>query len=322
MSGPTDRLTRLFALVPYLQNNQGIPLQDVAREFGVSTAQIHKDIGVLWVTGTADEHGSLIDFDYSALEDEGLIFIRDAEFLPRPLRLVLNEALALVLGLRTLRESASSDQIAVIDSTLAKLEHAVGEAAQAPVDIHLEQIDPDLHATVRRAVDGAQRLEIDYAGGNRDERSTRQIDPLRLFSANGRQYLEAWCLREQDVRVFRLDRMLGASLTGEAAETREAEPRDLAAGLFDSEDAPYGIFDLDPRAHWMIEYYHASDVETRGETVRAKIVGADWDWLVRFGLRYAGIARVVEPVGLAEGVAAAARVALSAYDGSDGTIEE
>ena len=80
MSGPTDRLSRLFALVPYLQNNQGIPLQHSRSEFGVSTAQIHKDIGVLWVTGTADEHGSLIDFDYSALEDEGLIFIRDAEF--------------------------------------------------------------------------------------------------------------------------------------------------------------------------------------------------------------------------------------------------
>jgi proteasome accessory factor C len=322
MSSPTDRLARLFALVPYLQNHLGIPIAEVAEQFGVSNAQIHRDIETLWVTGTADQHGSLIDFDYSALEDEELVYIRDAEFLPRPLRLARNEALALVLGLRTLRGTATPDQVEVIDSALLKLEHAVGEAAQAPVDIHVEQIDPRILSTVQRAVKDAQRLEIDYASDRRDERSTRQVDPQRTFSANGRQYLEAWCLREQDVRIFRLDRMLGASLTGEAAETRDAEPRDLAADLFDSDVAPYGTFDLDPRGHWMVEYYHATDVETRGETIRAKIVGADWAWLVRFGLRHAGIARVVEPARLAEDVAAAARLALSAYDGSNGTTEE
>lgn len=322
MTGPADRLTRLFALVPYLQNNLGVPISEVAEQFGVTKAQIHKDIETLWVTGTADEHGSLIDFDYSALADEDLVYIRDAEFLPRPLRLARNEALALVLGLRTLRGAASAEQIAVIDSALTKLERAVGEAAQAPVDIHVEQVDPELLSRVQRALKEGQRLEIDYASERRDERSTRQVDPLRMFNANGRQYLEAWCLREQDVRIFRLDRMLGASLTGDLAETRDAEPRDLAADLFDSDVAPYGIFDLDPRGHWMIEYYHAADVETRGETIRAKIVGADWAWLVRFGLRYAGTARVVEPVQLADDVATAARLALGAYDGFDGTTEE
>jgi proteasome accessory factor C len=322
MSGPSDRLTRLFALVPYLQSHQGIPLHEVAERFGVSTSQIHKDIETLWVTGTADEHGSLIDFDYSALEEDGLIYIRDAEFLPRPLRLALNEALALVLGLRTLRETAGAAQVVVIDSALAKLEHAVGEAAKVPVDIHLEPIDPGIQATVREALEKAQRLEIDYAGANRDERSTRQVDPLRAFSSNGLQYLEAWCLREQDVRIFRLDRMLGASLTGEPAEIREAEPRDLGADFVDRGVGPYGIFDLEPRAHWMVEYYHAAETETRGETIRAKIVGADGDWLVRFGLRYAGIARVVEPAGLVQDVADAARIALSAYDGANGSTEE
>jgi proteasome accessory factor C len=322
MTGPSDRLTRLFALVPYLQNHQGIPLQEVAEQFGVSAAQIHKDIETLWVTGTADEHGSLIDFDYSALEEEGLVYIRDAEFLPRPLRLALTEALALVLGLRTLRETADPEQVVVIDRALAKLEHAVGEAAQAPVDIHLEQIDPAIQSTIRRALDEGQRLEIDYAAGSRDERTIRKIDPLRAFATNGRQYLEAWCLREQDVRIFRLDRMLGVTLTGEPAETREAEPRDLAADLFESEDAPYGVFDLEPRAHWMVEYYHGAEAETRGDVIRTKIIGADRDWLVRFGLRYAGIVRIVEPAELADEVAAAARSALSAYDGSNGTTEE
>jgi proteasome accessory factor C len=325
-----DRLTRLFALVPYLQNNQGIPAKQVAAEFGVSVREILKDISTLWVTGIGDLPGELIDFDYDALEDEGLIFIKDAEFLPRPLRLSRNEGIALTIGLRTLRETADEAEYAVIDSALAKLEAAVGDAGQAPVDVHVEKIDAAIMNTVRHALADAQRLDIDYTTQSRDERARRLVDPLRMFTSEGHHYLEAWCLREQDVRIFRLDRVLDASLTGEPAEIREAEPRDLAADLFASPDAPYGVFALDPGAHWMIEYYHATDVVrpatavevgAQGATletadlVRAKIVGADWAWLVRFALRHAGIVRVVEPVQLAEDVAAAARAALSAYDG-------
>jgi proteasome accessory factor C len=74
----------------------------------------------------------------------------------------------------------------------------------------------------------------------------------------------------------------------------------------------------------MIEYYHASDVvpsSDGSQLVRAKIVGADWAWLVRFALRHAGMVRVVEPAQLAEDVAAAARAALNAYDGVNTTEE-
>jgi proteasome accessory factor C len=316
-----DRLTRLFALVPYLQNNQGIPVKEVAAEFGVSVREILKDISTLWVTGVGDLPGELIDFDYDALEDEGLIYIKDAEFLPRPLRLSRNEGIALAIGLRALRETADEAEYAVIDSALAKLDAAVGDA-QASIDVHVEKVDAALLATVRKALENGQRLEIDYTTQSRDERANRRVDPLRLFTSEGHHYLEAWCLREQDVRIFRLDRMLGAKLTGEPAETREAEPRDLAADLFDSPDAPHGVFDLEPRAHWMTEYYHGTVLSSHDDVLRVKIVGADWAWLVRFGLRHAGDARVVEPAALIEDVAAAARAALNAYDGTARTTEE
>jgi proteasome accessory factor C len=317
-----DRLTRLFALVPYLQNNQGIPAKEVAAEFGVSVREILKDISTLWVTGIGDLPGELIDFDYDALEDEGLIYIKDAEFLPRPLRLSRNEGIALTIGLRTLRETADKAEYAVIDSALAKLEAAVGDTSRAAIDVHVEKVDPAILTTVRKALADAQRLDIDYTTQSRDERARREVDPLRLFTSEGRHYLEAWCLREQDVRIFRLDRIREASLTGEPAERREAEPRDLAADLFESPDAPYGVFALDPGAHWMIEYYHAKDVVHADGHVRAKIVGADHAWLVRFALRHAGTVRVIEPAQLAEDVAAAARAALSAYDGSEPSTTE
>ncbi|HSI26929.1 MAG TPA: WYL domain-containing protein [Aeromicrobium sp.] len=315
MSGSNDQVARLLALVPYLQNHEGIPVQKVADEFGVPVKQIYRDIEVLMVTGTADEHGSLIDFDYAALEDEGLIYIRDAQFLPRPLRLARNEGIALLIGLRALGETADDEQRPVIDSALGKIEGAVGEKPE--VVVHAEPVDPGIVRAVRSAVAERRRLEIDYSTETRDERSTRQVDPLRMFSANGRHYLEGWCLRAQDVRFFRLDRIHSAVETGQPAEARDAEPRDLAAGLFDNDVAPSAVLDLQPEAHWMVEYYGATEVTTHGPVLRAKIVGADWAWLVRLVLRHAGSVQVVSPPKLAEEASAAASAALAAYDGFD-----
>ena len=126
-----------------------------------------------------DLPGELIDFDYDALEDEGLIYIKDAEFLPRPLRLSRNEGIALTIGLRTLRETADAAEHAVIDSALAKLEDAVGDASRAPVDIHVEKIDPAIMSTVRQALADAQRLDIDYTTQSRDERAHRLAEVPR-----------------------------------------------------------------------------------------------------------------------------------------------
>jgi proteasome accessory factor C len=82
------------------------------------------------------------------------------------------------------------------------------------------------------------------------------------------------------------------------------------------------VFDLEPRAHWMVEYYRGTVLSSHDDVLRVRIVGADWAWLVRFGLRHAGMARVVEPAELRKEVGDAARAALSAYDGAVGTAKE
>jgi proteasome accessory factor C len=81
------------------------------------------------------------------------------------------------------------------------------------------------------------------------------------------------------------------------------------------------VLDLDPRAHWLTEYYQVQEVEPRGDVLRVKLFGGDWSWLRRLVLRNAGSVRVVEPASLASDVADHARAALSAYDGSDPSKE-
>lgn len=306
----------MLALVPYLQAHGGIPVNDVAKEFGVKPKQIRDDLRLLMYTGTGEYAGELIDFDLTALEDDGVVHIHDAEFMTRPLRISTREGVALIVALRTLRASASGSELTVIDSALAKLESAVGDTVSAPVDVLLDEVDPTIHSTVAHGLAQGKRLELTYATASRDEQTDRQVDPRRLFTEQGKLYLEAWCLKAEDLRFFRLDRVLAAELTAFDAEEHDVDPRDLSAGFFTvGEATPYALVDLHPRAHWLTEYYQVDLLEQREDGVwRARLYGADWAWLRRLVLRNAGSVSVIEPAELAADVSSQAALALRAYD--------
>ncbi len=322
MNRTRAQVLRMLALVPYLQGNDGIPVADVAREFGVPPRQIQEDLRLLMYTGVGEYAGELIDFDLGALEEDGVVHIRDAEFMTRPLRLSTSEGVALIVALRTLRASAGENELPIIDGALAKLESAVGDGGvEAPVDVHVGTADPAVQSTLQRAVTQGERVEIEYANASRDERTVRRIDPRRVFIENGQLYVEAWCLRAEDLRFFRLDRVLSARTTGERAEEHDGAPRDLSEGFFTpGDDTPSAILDLTPAAAWIQEYYEAQDLGTvtrpdGSVAQRVRLHGSDWTWLTRLALRHAGAVHVVEPVDLAARVAAEARAALDAYSG-------
>lgn len=316
MSRSQQQVIRMLALVPYLQGNDGVPVNDVAEAFGVSAKQIRDDLRLLMYTGTGEYAGELIDFDLTALEEEGVVHIRDAEFMTRPLRISTREGMALIVALRTLRASATGSQLTVIDSALAKLESAVGDSVSAPVDVLLDEVDPTIHAAIVQALAGGKRIELTYATAARDEQTDRQVDPRRLFTERGKLYLEAWCLKAEDLRFFRLDRVVDAQVTAEDAEDHDVIPRDLSEGIFTvGEHTPYALVDLEPSARWLTDYYQVEVTEKRDDGVwRARLYGADWAWLRRLVLGNAGSVTVIEPAELAADVSGQAALALRAYD--------
>jgi proteasome accessory factor C len=318
MSRSRQQVVRMLALVPYLQGNDGVPVNEVAAEFGVAPKVIRDDLRLLMYTGTGEYAGELIDFDLTALEEDGIVHIRDAEFMTRPLRISTREGVALIVALRTLRASAAGDELTVIDSALAKLESAVG-GVSAPVDVLLDEVAPDIHATIVRGLSSGKRIELTYANASRDEQSDRDVDPRRLFTEQGKLYLEAWCLKAEDLRFFRLDRVVSARVTAIDAEEHDAQPRDLSDGIFTvGTQTPYAEVDLHPHAHWLTEYYQVDLVEEREDGVwRAKLYGADWSWLRRLVLRNAGSITVIAPDFLRQQVVDDARSALAAYDEDD-----
>ena len=321
MSGARDQVGRLLALVPYIQARSEVSLEQAAADFGVRPAQIVKDLNVLWFCGLPGlGMGDLIDVDMDALEGDGVIRVSNADYLARPLRLGSSEASALIVALRALRESGDDQVRPVVDRVLGKLEAAAGEAAALAAQVEV-QLPPDetelgrLRQDLSRAVDQRRAVRIDYYVPTRDESTERTVEPLRVVTAEGHTYLDAWCRLAEDQRLFRLDRISSAQVLDETFPHRDVHPRDLADGLF--QPAPDDILVtvlLEPGARWVAEYYPVeSATEARGGRLRVTLRVADPGWLTRLMLRLGGAAHVEKPAALAEEVRRTAERALAGY---------
>jgi proteasome accessory factor C len=310
------QVRRLLSLVPYLREHDGAAVADVAAAFGVSTRTLRADLGVLWMCGMPGlSPGDLIDIDMDAVDGEGVIHLSNADYLTRPLRLTADEALALVLALRTLREIAGPDQRAATDRALAKLEHAAGAAPTGQASVSVTSASEDVQATLADGLQRGRRLDLTYDVATRDETTQRFVDPLRLFVLDGYGYLEAWCYRADGLRTFRLDRVAAASVTDEPVQPHDVVLTDLTAGWFaDLADAPVVTLDLAAEAAWVAEYYPTESTSPRPDGgVVATFRVTDPAWLRHLLLRLGGAATVLAPLGAGAPAAEAAQEALAAY---------
>jgi proteasome accessory factor C len=326
MSGAREQVSRLLALVPYLQTRTDVSLAQVAADFGVRPDQIMKDLKVLWMCGlpglTPDK---MIDVDFEAIEDdpEGVVRIDNADFLSRPVRLGSSEASALIVALRALREGSPDTSHEVIDRCLVKLEEATASGtATPPVALHLPQSPTALKhsALLEGAIRTNRQAQLDYYVPTRDETTRRIVDPLELLSGEGHDYLDAWCHLAQARRLFRLDRMRTVEIVDAPRQEHDLLPRDLSDGLFEPSPGDIeAVLHLERYARWVADYYPMDSVEELGGgRLEAHLRVGDPRWLVRLALRVAPGLTVLEPPELSEEVARTAKATLALYDAPSG----
>ena len=314
MSGTVEQLPRLLALVPYLLARPGVRVADVAATFGVTEERLRKDLDLLWVCGLPGHGpGDLIDVEF---EGDTITLIEPAG-VTRPLRLTVDEALALVVALRALAETPGLVERDPVDRALAKVEEAAGTAA-GPAQRVAVSVEGETRVlpVVRAALEQQRALHLSYYVPARDETTERDVDPMRLLLVEGRTYLEAWCRRVEGVRLFRLDRVAEVALLDEpSAPPAGVEPRDVSQGLFrPSPDDLLVTLALRPAAAWVADYHPCESVEEQDDgTLLVRLRARDTAWVRRLALRLGEQGQVVAPAELAEQVRADARAALAAY---------
>ena len=316
MTGTPAQLPRLLALVPYLLARPGIRLAEVATDFGVSEERLRKDLNLLWVCGLPGHGpGDLIDVEF---EGETVTLTEPAG-VTRPLRLTVDEALALIVALRALADTPGLDERDAVDRALAKVEQAAGSAAGPAhrVEISVEG-EARVLPVVQSALEQHRRLHLSYYVPGRDETTERDVDPMRLLLVEGRSYLEAWCRRVEGVRLFRLDRVHEVQLLDEpATPPADVQPRDLSQGLFrPGPDDLLVTLALRPAAAWVADYHPCESVtESPDGGLVVRLRARDTGWVRRLVLRLGDQGRVLAPEEVAEAVRADAARALEAYTG-------
>jgi proteasome accessory factor C len=311
-------------MVPWLLNRQGVEIEEAAREFAVTPAQIEADLALLFLCGTPGGYpGDLIEAEW----ESGRVFLGNADTINRPLRLGVDEALALIVGLRALAAVPGIGERDAVVRALAKLEAATGSASAGTSRIEVlidEAMGEEFLDLARRALAARRRVHLRYLVPSRDESTERDVDPMRLINVDAHWYLEGWCHRAEDVRLFRLDRIEAVAVLDEdGTPPATAQPRDLGSGIFTPQaDDQLVKLVLGPEAVWVSDYYPIESIDrTSDGGAVIELRTPDTGWLRRLMWQLGATATVLEPAELAAEVRQGARAALELYAGPIGSTQ-
>lgn len=316
----TDRLGRILAMVPWIASQDVASVDDVCLRFGIDRDQLIADLDVVFVVGlypyTPD---NLIEVDI----DEDHVSISYTNFFERPLRLTRDEGLALLAAGLTARAQPGHDPDGALERGLAKLAEVLDIDLDDDLGVVLPSETVATQSAVERAIENRQVLHIGYFSHARNELTERDIEPRRVFTADGAWYVDAYCRSSQDQRLFRLDRITELEATSgtfdppsdDAADTRGA-PADVdeARPFSAREDLPRVVIDLPAGADWVIEHHPTEAVVDLGDgRNRVTLAASAKPWLERLLLRLGPDAHVVEAPAAYDQVAADAARRLLAH---------
>ena len=296
-----NQVSRLLDLVPYLTLNQGVALEKIASDFNTTKSAVLDDLNTLWMCGLPGYTPlELIDLSF----ETGYVSIRNADVLSSPRKLSDSETAALILGLSIIRGSlpSSSEHALLIDDLVQKL--SVKTRVVAPKNISVNVL-PEVREIIFSSVKTGESVKISYHSISRDEVSSRNITPLRVFNEGNTEHVYSFCESSKDFRVFRLDRISQAESTG----TKRVLPL--------PESAPETNEELRLKVHSNLreisETFNLKDhAELKSEDEVISNVFSS-EWAIRTICSLLGTAEVLEPLDIRELVLSRAQKALNQY---------
>lgn len=251
------RLGRILAVLPYVIENPGVDIDELAERFDyVTKDDVIKDLHLVFVTGLPGYGpGDLIDVDI--FDDE--VYVDAADYFSRPVRLTAPEGLGLLAAGMTLIESDQAP--AALRSAVDKLLTVIGAGAGESVAF---DVPTPVHVPVLRAAIEQQRLvRIAYVGIASNRRTERLVEGWSVSFALGNWYLTGHCRLAEDERVFRIDRIVELDVLDEHYDVPAHDPTQ-PIGYQPSESDAHVSFTIEPDARWVAEYYPV-DAEELGE---------------------------------------------------------
>jgi proteasome accessory factor C len=277
----TERVQRILAVLPWIVQHQGATVDEICARFGLGRKELLADLDFVFYN--VGLHPFTPDMLAEVTIDEDRVTVHLGDYFRRPLRLTHEEALTLLAAGRALSARPGTDPDGTLQRAVDKLSRALGDRTGDAVEVALGEADPEVLASVRRAVGEHRQLTIDYYSYARDEASTRLVDPLRVMAREGHWYLLAHCHSAGGERLFRIDRIRAAQLEDVTFDP----PQDTGDADVDLSSSPHTVELVAPaEAIWVAHTYPCDEVtELPDGRVRIVLPVTATPWLERLLLR-------------------------------------
>lgn len=301
MYSPT---TRLLTILELLQSHHRMSGSQLARRLEISKRTVRRYIVMLQDMGIPVE---------AERGPDGAYYLGRGYKLP-PLLFNNSEAIALVLGLLVIRAFQLPVEIAAIEGALAKIERVMPEtlldqvrALQAAITFSASpppaQLQPGFVSLLSVAVQKGQRLFLRYLAFSGAE-SARLFDPYGIVYHMGYWYLSGYCHLRNDLRTFRIDRIVAIEEIDQSFE----RPTDFNAlqHVLNALATMQGAYPVEVVLHGTIEQVRQILAPTAGifEETESGIIWRretyELDWIAHLLLRFDFPVTICQPAELRE----------------------
>ena len=139
--------------------------------------------------------------------EDGRVWIDQADWLSRPIRLTPEQGFNLLRKAKTLEFIHGRSEAIALSGAIDKLEIALGQSKET-FDLDISEIRNTDLLTINESIREENQLRIRYYAYGKDENSTRTVHPIEIVNRDHNYYLHAYCEVANDYRLFRLDRIL------------------------------------------------------------------------------------------------------------------
>ena len=318
MYSPT---TRLLTVLELLQSYKQMSGAEIARRLEVDKRTVRRYIVMLQDMGIPIE---------AERGPYGAYQLQRGYKLP-PLMFTDEEAISLTLSLLAIRKFQLPVDVVAVEGALAKTERVMPEkllkqarALQQAITFNVVpppfKLQNEFVVILSSAVQQRQRLRLRYLSWRGDE-SERAYDPYGILFNEGYWYTSGYCHLRQDLRTFRLDRIVSI----EPLEQSFERPKDfdMLGHVLDSMALMPGAYQLEVLIKASMEeaeqviHRALGTLEQTDEGVLLRRAIPQVDWIAYFLVGLDLPLRVIQPVELRDAIRAIAKKALHMVEDED-----
>ena len=281
------KIDRLIGILSILLQKETTTAPELAEHFEVSKRTINRDIEALSKAGipiqTTQGYGGGISIMNGYRMDRTLLTSRDMQMILAGLRSLDSVSGNSYYGqLMEKLQAGSSELISGRDSILIDLSSWYKTTLAPKISM------------IQDAIETRHLLEFKYFAPSGE--SNRTIEPYYIVFKWTSWYVYGWCLKRNDYRLFKLNRMDKVLVSDKGFECRSVPLPDMSAELMYPRDIKVKAL-FDPDTKWRLVEEFGTDC--CGETKDGKILFSadysDMDNLVSWMLTFGDKVEVLEP---------------------------